>query len=119
MTASFARDCAVPALAPSLRINDAKVITCSASSAIKWQVHSGLINAEACAPAISGQGTWNVQTAALQNKHAVRPTRKKQPTRAERHSLLLELSRGSILEFAPEVKSGTVRFSGSYYTIID
>lgn len=53
----------------ALCINDAKVITCSASSAIKWQVHSTLINAEACTPAISGHERWNVLTAAPQNKH--------------------------------------------------
>ena len=34
-------------------ISDSEVITCSASSAIKRQVHSPLINAQACTPAIS------------------------------------------------------------------
>lgn len=81
---------AAPALAPRLYISDAKVITCSASSAIKWQVHSALIYAEACTAAISGHERWNVLTAALQNKHmAVRasPTRKNtQPGQQYIHS---------------------------------
>lgn len=48
---------------------DSKVITCMASSAIKWQVHSPLINAEARTPAISRQEGWNVLNEPLQNKH--------------------------------------------------
>lgn len=50
-------------------IRDSKVITCSASSVIKRQVHSNLINAEACTPAISSHERWNVLTETLQNKH--------------------------------------------------
>lgn len=50
-------------------IRDSKVITCSASSAIKRQVHSTLINAQACTPAISSHERWNVLNATLQNKH--------------------------------------------------
>lgn len=48
---------------------DSKVITCLASSAMKWQVHSPLINAEARTPAISSQEGWNVLNETLQNKH--------------------------------------------------
>lgn len=68
MGPSFAQDSA-SGQSSCLRISDSKVITCSASSAIKRQVHSTLINAEACTPAIRSHERWNVLTATLQNKH--------------------------------------------------
>lgn len=46
-----------------------KVITCLASSAIKRQVHSYLINARACTAAVSAHEGWNILTETLQNKH--------------------------------------------------
>lgn len=54
---------------PCCTFTDSKVITCLASSAIKWQVHSPLMNAEARTPAISSQEGWNVLNETLQNKH--------------------------------------------------
>lgn len=108
---------AAPPLAPRLCINDAKVITCSASSAIKWQVHSTLINAEACTPAISGHERWNVLAAALQNKHTA--GKKKHQTWTTTHSLFLELSHDKTESFSPQRKSCAVHLSGCYYMIID
>lgn len=60
---------AVPLSYSLCAFTDSEVITCLACSAMKWQVHSPLINAEARTPAISSQEEWNVLNETLQNKH--------------------------------------------------